>query len=60
MFPNWYSLDMTWQPFIPKRLSVTTAGGTIAVMRTSSVRKAIWGQTPERSNYHKGSGRLHY
>ena len=47
IFPNWYNLDMTWQPFIPKRLSVTTAGGTIAVMRTSRVRKAIWDQSAE-------------
>ena len=37
----WYNLDMAWQLFIPKRLSVATACGTIAVMRTSRVRKAI-------------------
>ena len=38
----WYNLDMAWQPFIPKRLSVTTACGTIAVMRTSRERKALY------------------
>ena len=27
----WYNLDMAWKRFIPKRLSVTTACGTIAV-----------------------------
>ena len=37
----WYNLDMAWQPFIPTRLSVTTACGTIAVMRTSREHKAI-------------------
>ena len=31
----WYNLDMAWQPFIPKRLSVT-----IAVMCTSRECKA--------------------
>ena len=43
----WYNLDMAWQLFIPKRLSVTTARGTIAVMHTSRVRKAIWGQSAQ-------------
>ena len=43
----WYNLDMAWQPFIPKRLSVTTTCGTIAVMRTSRERKAIWGQSAQ-------------
>ena len=33
----WYNLDMAWQLFIPKRLSVTTACGTMAVMRTMAV-----------------------
>ena len=51
----WYNLDMAWQLFIPKRLSVTTACGTVAVMRTSRERKAII-MGPECSNYHKGSG----
>ena len=51
---SWYNLDMAWQLFIAKWLSVTTACGTIAVMRTSRERKAIWG--PECSNYQKGSG----
>ena len=37
----WYNLDMALQLFTPKRLSVTTACGTIAVMRTSRVRKHI-------------------
>ena len=43
----WYNLDMAWQPFNPKRLSVTTACGTMAVMRTSRVRKAIWGESAQ-------------
>ena len=43
----WYNLDMAWQLFIPKRLSVRTACGTIAVMRTSRERKAIWGQSAQ-------------
>ena len=43
----WYNLDMAWQLFIPKRLSATTACGTIAVMRTSRERKAIWGQSAQ-------------
>ena len=38
---------MAWQPFIPKRLSVTTACGTIAVMCTSRERKTIWGQSAQ-------------
>ena len=43
----WYNLDMAWQPFIPKRLSVTIAYGTIASMRTSRERKAIWSQSAQ-------------
>ena len=43
----WYNLDMAWQLFIPKRLSVATACGTIAVMRTSRERKVIWGQSAQ-------------
>ena len=34
----WYNLDMAWQPFIPKRLSVATA---------SRERKVIWGQSAQ-------------
>ena len=40
-----YNLDMARQLFMPKQLSVTTACGTIAVMRTSRERKTIWGQS---------------
>ena len=43
----WYNLDMVWQLFMSKRSSVTTACGTIAVMRTSRERKAIWGQSAQ-------------
>ena len=43
----WYNLDMAWQLFIHERLSVTTACGTIAVMRTSRERKVIWGQSAQ-------------
>ena len=43
----WYNLDMAWQPFIPKRLSVTNACGAIAVMCTSRECKAIWGQSAQ-------------
>ena len=39
----WYNLDMTRQLFIPKWLTVITTCGTIAVMRTSREREAIWG-----------------
>ena len=43
----WYNLDMAWQTFIPKRLSVTTDCGTIAAMCTSRECKAIWGQSAQ-------------
>ena len=42
-----YNLDMAWQLSIPKRLTATTACGTIAVMHTSRVCKAIWGQSAQ-------------
>ena len=43
----WYNLGMAWQLFISKRLSVTTACGTMAVVHTSRERKAIWGQSAQ-------------
>ena len=43
----WYNLDKAWQPFIRKRLPVTTACGTIAVMRISREHKAIWCQSTQ-------------
>ena len=56
----WYNMDMAWQLFIPKRLSVRTACGTIAVMRTSRERKAICGQSAQTTTRVVGFALLRY